>query len=46
MDTVGDGVDGGVIVLGIGENIASGNYSTYAPGVTNSAAAVVPIVPK
>lgn len=36
----------GALSLGIGENIASGNYQTLTPGATNSAPATQPIVPK
>ena len=36
----------GALQLGIGENIASGNYQTLKPGQTNSAIATQPIQPK
>ena len=36
----------GALSLGIGENIASGNYQTLQPGATNSATTTQPIVPK
>lgn len=36
----------GALSLGIGENIASGNYQTLTPNATNSAPAVQPVVPK
>ena len=36
----------GALQLGIGENIASGNYQTLSPGSTNSALVTQPVVPK
>jgi hypothetical protein len=41
-----DFAQSGALSLGIGENIASGNYQTRAPGVTNSAVATQPVVAK
>lgn len=36
----------GALQLGIGENIAAGNYQTSQPGPTNSAVTTQPVVPK
>ncbi len=36
----------GALQLGIGENIASGNYQTLQPGATNSVVVTQPVVPK
>jgi len=36
----------GALDMGIGENIASGNYQTAAPGNTNSAITTQPVIPK
>jgi hypothetical protein len=41
-----DFAQSGALQLGIGENIASGNYETLQPGTTNSATSTQPIVPK
>ena len=41
-----DFAQSGAMSLGIGENIAAGNYQTLTPGNTNSAFATQPIVPK
>ncbi|MDR3457724.1 MAG: hypothetical protein P4N60_09785 [Verrucomicrobiae bacterium] len=41
-----DFAQSGLLSLGIGENIASGNYQTLSPGSTNSAVATQPILPK
>jgi hypothetical protein len=41
-----DFAQSGALSLGIGENIASGNYQTLTPGATNSALATQPVVPK
>ena len=41
-----DASNSGMFDTAIGENLASGNYSTFEPGQTNSAPATVPIVPK
>ena len=36
----------GVLSQSIGENIASGNYQTLAPGQTNAVITTQPVVPK
>ena len=36
----------GALDLGSGEKIASGNYQLLEPNATNSASAIVPVVPK
>ncbi|MGO8766883.1 MAG: hypothetical protein ACLQSR_17330 [Limisphaerales bacterium] len=36
----------GALSLGVGENIASGNYQTMQPGATNSALVTQPVIPK
>jgi hypothetical protein len=36
----------GALSLGIGENIASGDYQTSQPGATNSALVTQPVLPK
>jgi hypothetical protein len=41
-----DFAQSGALSLGIGENIASGNYQTSQPGGTNSAVSTQPITPK
>lgn len=41
-----DFAQSGALSLGIGENISSGNYSTFHPGDTNSAPVTTPVVPK
>ena len=41
-----DFAQAGALQLGIGENIASGNYQTLTPGQTNSAVATQPVVAK
>ncbi|HEY1788579.1 MAG TPA: hypothetical protein VGJ73_10510 [Verrucomicrobiae bacterium] len=41
-----DFAQSGALQMGIGENIASGNYQTLQPGATNSATTTQPVTPK